>query len=183
MKIPENSEAVKKVEDMIESLDHELDDDEHEHHSHEHAHEHEVDMNVICAHDGNIRSEVYECKGKLVDLDKVDNWLSELLWDDQYQEPVDEDDGDDENKENDKDNNTKKKMDIYRMKAVLPIENGENHYLSAVQDLYEIEVGNLRWKEENENVGKDKCLCKMVVIGKFLNKDVLQKGFDSIFVD
>ena len=66
-------------------------------------------------------------------------------------------------------------MQIYRMKAVLPTEDGCNHFLSAVQDLYEVNPGHTKWD-------KEQCRCKLVVIGKYLDEEVLRKGFHSIFV-
>merc|ERR1712232_1540236 len=106
---------------------------------------------VICAHDANIKSINMKMEGKCVDMEKVDNWLSEMLWADQYQQPNDDDT--DENKENEENKQHEHKMDIYRMKAVLPGEDGMNYFLSSVQDLYEIEEGNTKWTKP--------CLCKM----------------------
>merc|ERR1719378_662938 len=144
---------------MIHDLDDELHGDEHKGHNHHHDHEHDDhhhdhndhghsihDANdavkdIVCSHDANIKSIMMECRGKVVDLDKLDEWLSELLWGDQYQDT----DGLDENDEQKEDAEVHK-MDIYRMKAVLPIEDGDNHYLSSVQDLFEVEKGNTRWK-------------------------------------
>eukprot|EP01084_Bolivina_argentea_P097248 174844_1 len=152
---------IEKVDQLIDKIDEIL--------------ETKIEHDIICSHDGNIKSFNMECVGKYVDLDKVDHWLSELLWDDQYQQIND----DDENKLNENDTLIPlNKMDIYRMKAVLPISDGSNHYLSVVQDLYEIEKGNIKWIDNKDKL----CLCKMVVIGKYLNKDILQKGFDSIFM-
>merc|ERR1719229_412215 len=132
---------------------------------------------MLCFHDANIKRIMMECRGKIVDLDKVDEWLSELLWGDQYQE-TDKLDVDLNNEE--KQNAENHKMDIYRMKAVLPSVSGCNYYLSSVQDLFEVEKGNTRWRvnDDEDDHGLDKCHCKMVVIGKYLDLETLQKGFD-----
>eukprot|EP01083_Nonionella_stella_P011410 32437_1 len=163
---------VNKVDKLIDGLNQEL---QHTH-AHDHEGEHALD-DMICAHDGNIKSLSMQCVGQCVDLDKVDDWLSELLWSDQYQQSNEQEE---EEKGNDDHENTgNHKMDIYRMKAVLPTKDGHNHHLSSVRDLFEVEQGNTRWMNgKNDNT----CLCKVVVIGKFLDKQILQKGFDSIFV-
>lgn len=192
-KEPQNG-MVNTVQQMIHDLDDELHgneqkghghsphlDGDHDHnHQHGHGHGHGAhdvaEEQTVCAHDANIKSIMMESRGKCVDLDKLDEWLSELLWGDQYQE-TDGMEIADEQKDDEQ-----HKMDIYRMKAVLPTVDGNNHYLSSVQDLFEVEKGNMRWKRQDDD-GIDKCHCKMVVIGKYLDRDVLQKGFDSIYVE
>ena len=154
-----------KVEKLINVLDKELG------HEHDHQHDHD-DEAMICAHDANIKSIGMTKQGQCVDLEKVDNFLSELLWSDKYEQTNDEDDVEKKKNGNDEDVH---KMNIYRMKAILPVKGGANHHLSVVQDLYEIEEGNTKWNEE--------CLCKLVVIGKHLDEEVLQKGFNTIFSD
>mmetsp|Transcript_36199 Transcript_36199/g.58130 ORF Transcript_36199/g.58130 Transcript_36199/m.58130 type:complete len:333 (+) Transcript_36199:120-1118(+) len=177
-------QLVHTVDALISVLDDELlETDGHEHqHECDHTHDDEEQAQGVCAHDANIKSLMMETVGKCVDLDKVDNWLSELLWNDQYQTTANMN-IEDESKQNAESGDTES-MQIYRMKAVLPAKNGDNHYLSAVQDLYEIEKGNVRWMDEKQAAqGYNQCRCKMVVIGKYLDEAVLRKGFDSIFID
>lgn len=151
---------VGKVERLIELLD------EHNKHAHEHEHKHKAKHE--CVHDSEIRSVQMSRSGQCVDLDATDEWLSELLWDDQYERP--------DEQEEKAEKVEKHAMQIYRMKAVLPTDDGRNHFLSAVQDLYEVQPGHAGWQE-------GQCRCKLVVIGKHLDEPLLRKGFDSIFVE
>merc|ERR1719150_2881501 len=105
------------VQRMIHHLDDELDhenghkEDSHEHDHDDHHHHHhghsirdanDAVKDIACSHDANIKSIMMECRGKVVDLDKLDEWLSELLWGDQYQDT----DGLDENEEQKEDAET-----------------------------------------------------------------------------
>merc|ERR1711933_155613 len=103
------NKIVEIVEDLLHALNKELNESE------ENA--------IICAHDANIKSMNLQRIGHCVDIEKMDDWMSELLWNDCYENYENE-----ENKEC-----AHKKMEIYRMKAVLPAKNGKNYFLSSVQ--------------------------------------------------
>ncbi|BBN09164.1 hypothetical protein MPTK1_4g17700 [Marchantia polymorpha subsp. ruderalis] len=107
-----------------------------------------VDDNV---HDSAVKTISFKLDGP-VDLEKVNEWLGNLLW-----EPSD-------------------KMEIYRMKGVLDIHgSGEMHMLQAVRDLYEI-VPTRKWREG------DKRINHVVLIGKNLNKDTIIEMFNHCLV-
>ena len=154
-----NLKLVMKAKEDKECKDGNHDNDEHEHkHTHDNDHDHE------CVHDSDINNLSFENNGKCVNLSQCEEWLADLLWED--------DDGD-----NDKDKSVKNEasnqMQIYRMKGVLPHKDGFNYYLQSVQELFEIEKGLSKWDKTQ--------ICRIIVIGKNLNKQTLQKGFDTIF--
>lgn len=83
------------------------------------------------------------------DLDKVNDWLGELLWEGGMD------------------------SEIYRMKGVFNIHGSDNMYmLQAVRDLYEI-VPTRSWRpDENRRT-------QIVFIGKNLKKDILSESFKT----
>ncbi|ETO26662.1 hypothetical protein RFI_10472, partial [Reticulomyxa filosa] len=167
-----------------------------------------------CCHDPHVQNFVLEKRGSCVTISKVEEWLSDVLWQNAYDENAREliaykkglstqnqtekatEKEEDNNNDDDDDDNgdkisSKTKMDIYRMKAVLPVATGENYYLQAVGELFDIEKGKSKWKQEtssfsttnqdSSNANDENCLCRFVVIGKRLDKDILQQGFETIF--
>eukprot|EP00493_Phyllostaurus_siculus_P011049 UN11205 len=99
-----NKGLVAKVETLIAELDQELvheqphEHDHHDHHDDHHHHKGEKEEDEdVCAHDVDIKSFRIEQKGRYVDIDKLDNWLAELLWNDQYQIILPETNANDDN--------------------------------------------------------------------------------------
>lgn len=85
-------------------------------------------------------------------------WLAELLWSEQ------EDDGEEK---------TGGAMEIYRMKGLLAIKGCDEPYIiQVVYDTFDITSSQMGWPEGTNS-------CRLVVIGKFLDKTRLAEGFRS----
>ncbi|KAJ4791583.1 COBW domain-containing protein 1 [Rhynchospora pubera] len=82
-----------------------------------------------------------------VDLDKVNGWLEDLLWEKRYS------------------------MDIYRCKGVLNVHNSNRiHTIQAVREVYEVVPGR-EWHEAEERINK------LVFIGRDLDLKSLEDSF------
>ena len=136
---------------------------------------HIFDANKVeCIHDNDITSLIFE-ENRCVSIDKMEEWLSELLWNDNYVEQTDDMNENNDEKMDISHDEHEHKMEIFRMKGILPLKNGENHYLQCVQELFEIETGSSKWDITPT--------CKVVIIGKNLDTIDLKKGFNSIFIE
>ncbi|CAM8947273.1 unnamed protein product [Rhodiola kirilowii] len=104
-------------------------------------------------HDSGVRTLCLSVP-KQVDLDKVREWIEEILWD------------------------KKHNMDVYRCKGVLNVHGSYHlHTLQGVREIYEI-VPARKWLEEEIKINK------IVFIGHNLNEDILAASFqDCIFRD
>ena len=143
------------------------DEEEESNHSHNHSHDHNHNGQdcAVCQssndhkHTDAVTTIALVEKGN-VDLDRVDKWLATVLWptqDDEVEKP--------------------NAPEIFRIKGVLAVEKDlKRHIVQAVHDLWEVYPATLEWEPEEERQ------CKMVVIGKFLPKEDLQRGFRSCFV-
>lgn len=164
---------------------------------HNHCHESHNHANSSCSdlHDHTITTYILE-SDKAVSLVKIKTWLADLLW--KYETADDIQNNDNEVASYPPSSslsllqslisslsqpsttslypftNINKEMEIFRMKGILSI-NGENepYFLQGVQQLFDIQPSMSRW-----DVGKKKTT-RIVVIGRFLNIEILQKGFFS----
>ena len=179
--------------------------------SHDHSHHHDhatcTDEPLVCGecrpppvvhpkhkHTGAISTIALSHSGS-VDSSKMNAWLAEVLWPNQ--------DADDKvlramlEKPNEathalpQDN----KQRIYRIKGILSVLHDgvddsdderyktpdkldtRRHIVQAVHDLWDIHAASdgLQWGSDEERT------CKLVVIGRHLQKDVLQQGFRACF--
>ncbi|KAF3323373.1 hypothetical protein FCM35_KLT12104 [Carex littledalei] len=82
-----------------------------------------------------------------VDLNKVNRWLEDLLWE------------------------NRSSMDIYRCKGVLDVHNSDQiHTIQAVREVYEVVPGR-EWREAEERINK------LVFIGRNLDLKYLEDSF------
>ncbi|KAJ3673112.1 hypothetical protein LUZ60_006486 [Juncus effusus] len=106
----------------------------------------EYSKSLSSRHDSGICTMSF-CEPNPVDLNKVNKWLEDLLWE------------------------KKSSMDIYRCKGVLNMYNSDHiHTLQAVREVYEV-VPAREWRE------KEKRMNKIVFIGRDLDLDALQDSF------
>ncbi|XP_021910180.1 COBW domain-containing protein 1, partial [Carica papaya] len=103
-------------------------------------------LNSRDLHDTGVRTLCIH-EPQAVDLDKVRSWLEEILWEKKY------------------------KMDVYRCKGVLRVQNSDQlHTLQAVREIYEI-VPAREWTKEESRINK------IVFIGHNLEEDILTESF------
>ena len=140
---------------------HEADSDcNHCHHHHESSdhHHHESpktifkeNQTVKVPKEDQVRTFTIKEKGA-IDIDKLNRWLGELLWD------------------------SDSKTQIFRMKGFVNVHNDPHiHILQCVNDLFDCQPSS-KWDEaaEKEN--------KVIVIGRYLEDEALKAGFRSCCV-
>eukprot|EP00980_Cylindrotheca_fusiformis_P000473 scaffold119_cov131-Cylindrotheca_fusiformis.AAC.3 len=178
-------------------------DDHHHDHDHDHHHDHDHLNSESCAickpkhrHTAGV-STIALTKVGSVNLGKLNKWLAEILWPNQ--------DAEDKvltamlhdtslrDKKLPEDDN---KMALFRVKGIISVEGNPDgdaddiaHYdertgldsrrfiVQAVHDLWDVHAASdaLKWSASEERV------CKMVLIGKNVREEVLEKGFEECF--
>eukprot|EP01130_Rhizamoeba_saxonica_P013575 TRINITY_DN5809_c0_g1_i1.p1 TRINITY_DN5809_c0_g1~~TRINITY_DN5809_c0_g1_i1.p1 ORF type:complete len:368 (+),score=96.57 TRINITY_DN5809_c0_g1_i1:41-1144(+) len=140
--------------DNIYSIDSSLKSfDNHDEHEHEHDHhDHHDHSGEICDHPSHADdvSTISVTYPGSIKLENISTWLADLLWDNIY--------------------NCK----IYRTKGLISIQDEtEKYVLQGVNDNFDIKPSGIMWLED------DTPYCKVVLIGKYLSLDILQKAFES----
>mmetsp|Transcript_904 Transcript_904/g.1369 ORF Transcript_904/g.1369 Transcript_904/m.1369 type:complete len:419 (-) Transcript_904:140-1396(-) len=145
-------------------------------------------------HTNDVRTISFSYGGS-VDLKKLNAWFASLLWPDQDKEDKILRAQLESGSFRASASETRSTMQIFRAKGILSIKHHEveeedklfvdktgiddrRFILQAVYDLWEAYPGseNLRWEE------KDDRICKLIIIGRILDHDVLEQGFKSCFV-
>lgn len=133
-----------------------------------------------------------------VDLQKMHSWVAKILWPEQDKPDkelrwlLDEDKAN----ENDRIIESVNSMQIFRLKGILSIScnqsdetsfesssecsylDNRRYIIQAVHDLWDIHPAsqNLQWGEN------EKRTCKIVIIGQWLDEDIIREGFDGCFL-
>lgn len=114
-------------------------------------------------HTGGIQTTCISIKDGDLDMEKLERWLGELLWDQEEKRlPTDQ--------------------KLFRMKGVLAISGEPNKFiLQAVHELFEVYASDEPWtQEEEESSGEPPSACSRIVfIGVHLNKEQLENGLRS----
>jgi len=148
------------------------------------SHKHTSDVRTISlSYDGS------------VDLKKINTWFASLLWPNQDKEDKILRAQLETNSIHVSNSDTVGTMQIFRAKGILSVKHHDieeedepnvdetgiddrRFILQAVYDLWEIYPGseNLQWEETHDRT------CKLIIIGRCLEEDVLDEGFKSCFV-
>jgi G3E family GTPase len=202
-RLTELDKVWQEVEEATEQ-DHKHDHHEHDDHHHNHSHDHLSDESCnICLpptkhrHTAGVSTVAFQIAGS-VNLSKLNKWLADILWPNQ--------DAEDKvltamlhkstattTSHLPKDNKTV----LFRIKGIMSVqgdedcdEEEETNYdtstgldqrrfiVQAVHDLWEVYPASkdLQWKKNEDRI------CKLVLIGKHLQEQVLRQGFESCFV-
>lgn len=182
----------------------------HHGHSHDHDHDQSCEkctaVEVSHRHTAAVATLGFQQAGS-VDLSKLNAWLAEILWPNQDEKDnvltamLHNTDSTEQNK-----TKTKLSMDeaqtIFRIKGIASVQRSlsdgdgdddmkyidsatgldrRRYIVQAVHDLWEVHPASndLQWK--NDDSGSEERISKVVVIGKFLNEEVLRQGFLKCF--
>lgn len=145
-------------------------------HNHHHGHHHHHDQQKDEDEEEEAQEEQRVTTMALVepvevDAEAVKRWLAELLW---------QDNEDEEAGRHDSHKGKKQRSEIYRMKGTLAVAGSDvMHILQAVHETFELEPSQSLKKQEEETGGgsRIKRECRLVVIGKGLDKEKIRQGF------
>lgn len=139
------------------------------HHDHHHHHRHYDEEEEEEAQEGQRVTTMALVEPVEVDAEAVKRWLAELLWQDNEEDEAVRHDS----------HKGKHRSEIYRMKGTLAVSGSEVLYiLQAVHETFELEPSqSLKKQEEETGGGSRKRKCRLVVIGKGLDKEKIRQGF------
>ncbi|KAG1688738.1 hypothetical protein DVH05_003174 [Phytophthora capsici] len=154
-----------QVEKELHALLHEGQEEQtHENCSDEH-HDHST-------HTGGMQTTCVRIRDGLLDHDKLERWLGELLWEQDEEEVAEIKPG----------SEAATRQKLFRVKGVIAIAGEPNKFiLQAVHELFEVYASDEKWPEDELN-NKDDRVTQVVFIGLHLHKSELEAGLRSCMI-